>query len=208
MSNNKEQNTQKEYFNLHTTGVGYINRMRIVTPKKGDKFLAADIAAIRGNADDVDYTYFSTRFNGKAKTVIEDNLNAIKASNASDDGRVLISFIIADIYPQAFIYNKGKKQGEAGCNIYGRVIGIKSLKIDANVVYTTPKRNKVEQVETTPIVETPTTEVAQQDTATESPAEVSLSKDDADFEVRKAELKAKGYTWNNDKNVWVAPSAA
>ncbi len=85
--------------------------MRTVTPKKGDKFLAADVAAIRGSTDSIDYTYFSTRFNGNAKIVIEDNLDAIKDSNAKEDGKVLVSFIIADTYPQAFKYEKGKKQG-------------------------------------------------------------------------------------------------
>ena len=40
--------SEKTYFNLHITGLGYLNRIREVTPKKGESFLACDIAAING----------------------------------------------------------------------------------------------------------------------------------------------------------------
>ena len=33
--------TEKSYFDLHITGLGYLNRIREVKPKKGDAFLAA-----------------------------------------------------------------------------------------------------------------------------------------------------------------------
>ena len=32
--------TEKSYFDLHITGLGYLNRIREVKPKKGDAFLA------------------------------------------------------------------------------------------------------------------------------------------------------------------------
>lgn len=35
------------YFNLYTSGLGYLNRIREVTPKKGELFLCCDIAALR-----------------------------------------------------------------------------------------------------------------------------------------------------------------
>ena len=37
---------EKSYFDLHITGLGYLNRIREVKPKKGDSFLACDIAAL------------------------------------------------------------------------------------------------------------------------------------------------------------------
>src|SRR3546814_4854972 len=40
---------EKSYFDLHITGLGYLNRIRAVKPKNGDAFLACDIAAL--NAD-------------------------------------------------------------------------------------------------------------------------------------------------------------
>ncbi len=43
--------TEKSYFDLHITGLGYLNRIREVKPKKGDAFLACDIAALNGKLD-------------------------------------------------------------------------------------------------------------------------------------------------------------
>ena len=44
------------YFNLHISGLGYLNRIREVTPKKGDPFLCCDIAALRGEAGNAEHT--------------------------------------------------------------------------------------------------------------------------------------------------------
>lgn len=53
------------YFNLHTSGLGYLNRIREVTPKKGDPFLCCDIAALRGEASNAEHTWFDCRVSGK-----------------------------------------------------------------------------------------------------------------------------------------------
>ncbi len=44
------------YFNLYTSGLGYLNRIREVTPKKGEPFLCCDIAALRGEASNAEHT--------------------------------------------------------------------------------------------------------------------------------------------------------
>ena len=41
----------KQYFDLHTTGIGYLNLVREVTPKEGSPFLSITIAALRGSVD-------------------------------------------------------------------------------------------------------------------------------------------------------------
>jgi len=33
---------EKSYFDLHISGIGYLNRIREVKPKKGEPFLACD----------------------------------------------------------------------------------------------------------------------------------------------------------------------
>ena len=55
---------EKSYFDLHITGLGYLNRIREVKPKKGDSFLACDIAALNGPSDDVSYVRFDARVSG------------------------------------------------------------------------------------------------------------------------------------------------
>ena len=43
--------TQAQFFDLHTRGIGYLNRVREVTVKKGNPFMACTIAALRGDTD-------------------------------------------------------------------------------------------------------------------------------------------------------------
>lgn len=41
----QDQTSQKRYFDLITEGVGYLNRIRTVKPKKGHEYLACSIKA-------------------------------------------------------------------------------------------------------------------------------------------------------------------
>lgn len=52
------------YFNLHTSGIGYLNNIRKVTPKKGDEFLACRIAALVGESSNPEYRYFDCKVVG------------------------------------------------------------------------------------------------------------------------------------------------
>ena len=63
-------NQEAKYFDLLTTGLGYINRVREVTPEEGNPFLSVTLAALRGSADNAQYTHFECRVAGKqAKAV-------------------------------------------------------------------------------------------------------------------------------------------
>ena len=48
---------QVSYFDLFTTGVGYLNRVTEVTMEEGMPFLTVKIAALRGKAGNVKKTY-------------------------------------------------------------------------------------------------------------------------------------------------------
>lgn len=58
------QNSQQvKYFNLHTTGLGYLNNIRLVEPKKGTPFqkgkpfYSCDIAALVGDSSQPEYRF-------------------------------------------------------------------------------------------------------------------------------------------------------
>ncbi len=55
----------KEYFDLHTQGIGYLSRIREVAPKEGSPFLSVTVAALRGRVDNAQYTHFECRVSGK-----------------------------------------------------------------------------------------------------------------------------------------------
>ncbi|CAC9641334.1 DUF3577 domain-containing protein [bacterium endosymbiont of Bathymodiolus sp. 5 South] len=208
------QENKTVYFDLHATGVGYINRAREVSPENGDTFFACDISAMRGNTDKgVKYTKFSVRVVGnKAKEVFTQHLQAMQQK----DAKVIVSFVIGDIQPASYSYvDKISKETKAGCSIDGRLIAIKSLKINGEIVFKQDRKNVVEgevaeedqEVKTDTTTETEqvssVTDASKVDVATgELAQEVTLDPMAKDFNERKAELKELGYAWNSEKKVW------
>ncbi|VEA48535.1 Periplasmic protein TonB [Salmonella enterica subsp. arizonae] len=99
-------NTERKYFDLHTRGIGYVNRLRTVTPKRGNPFTAYTIAALRGTTDEPEYTYIDVRvYNEKAVELLESCQDALGKKQ-----RVLIGFNIGDIYPSVLPMRKGIKK--------------------------------------------------------------------------------------------------
>lgn len=122
---------EHKYFDLHTRGIGYVNRLRTVTPKKAKPFLACTIAALRGSTDEPEYTYIDVRvYSDRAVELLESCQDALARKD-----RVLISFNIGDIYPECFTYEKGEKKGQSGCGLKGRLIKITLIKINGHEVY-------------------------------------------------------------------------
>ena len=225
------------FFDLHTTGVAYLNRFREVKPNaaKGNKFkpfCSVGLGALRGSSEDVEYTNFDTVISGKdAKELLTKYQKQINDQTV----KVLAGFVIGDIFPQTYVTkNKETKEEETRCGIKGRLLRIKFLKIDGEMVYKyekpatedheeTDKQAQPEQSEKTPAKE-PAPEKAKgpevesnvdeaQATDTEDcPFDeqlgntVSLSQDDPDFDKKKDWLKAQGYKWNTKQKCWELPT--
>ena len=93
----------ERYFDLFTTGVGYLNRIREMTSQEGDPFVVVSIAALRGGGDNVRYTYFDGRVSGQPAHA---QVRQLMDSVANGD-RVLVRFRIFDLYPNTFKYQRG-----------------------------------------------------------------------------------------------------
>lgn len=123
--------TERHYFDLHTRGIGYVNRLRTVTPKKGKPFLACTLAALRGTTDEPEYTYIDVRvYNERSAELLEGCQEALARKD-----KVLIAFNVGDIYPECFTYEKGEKKGQCGCGLKGRLIKISLIKINGHEVW-------------------------------------------------------------------------
>lgn len=123
--------TEKSFFDLHVTGLGYLNRIREVTPRKGDPFLACDIAALNGPSDDPEYRYFDVRVSGmEAQHLVRRCMEAVEAKK-----KVLIGFRLGDLWTDLFTYTKGKRAGETGVSLKARLLYVGWIKIDGNTVY-------------------------------------------------------------------------
>ena len=123
--------SEKSYFDLHITGLGYLNRIREVQPRKGDAFLACDIAALNGPSDSPDYRRFDVRVSGsEAQHLIRRCQQAVEAER-----KVLIGFRLGDLWADTFTYNKGKRAGEQGVSLKARLLFVSWIKVDGQLVY-------------------------------------------------------------------------
>ena len=121
---------QPSFFDLHVEGVGYLNRVRTVRPKKGQEFLACTISAMRGAAKQVEYTKFDCRVSGaQAKYIVQFLEPWVVAKKP-----VIIGFKLGDIYPEVFTYEKGDRKGQQGVSIKGRLLKVKFAKVDGQAV--------------------------------------------------------------------------
>lgn len=210
--------TEIKYFDLHITGIGYLNRFRQVKPKQGQSFYSCTIAALRGNTDNTLYTYLDVRI------VNEDALNVLLncMDETDKDSKVLAGFKIGDIYPETFTYQSGTKQGQTGVMLKGRLIKLNWLKINNELVYEPQTSSAVEQQSDRQIsqsdnqpqnaVNNATNSVADADKASVQEqnklSEVFLSKEDPEFMAKKESLKQQGYRWNNERKSWQKSLAA
>lgn len=137
------QAAQSEYFNLHTSGIGYLNRIRWVDVKgrgrRSEPFLACAIAALRGSSDSVEYTYFDLRVSGEEAIKLIDNMQ----ETVNRGAKVVVSFRVGDIYPHLYeraVKVNGQPTGktEPAVLLKGRLLVINSISVDGEKVYERP----------------------------------------------------------------------
>ena len=119
-----------QYFDLHTTGIGYLNRIREVTPKEGQPFLSVTIAALRGRVDNAQYTHFECRVAGRqAQEIIRQVEPALGGKL-----KVLIGFTLSDLHAETFTFKQGERAGETGVSLKARLLRIGWAKVDGEPI--------------------------------------------------------------------------
>lgn len=155
--------SDETYFDLHITGLGYLNRIREVNLKKGESFLACDIAALNGPTDGPEYRRFDVRVTGEeAKDLVRRCAKAVESER-----KVLVGFRLGDPWVDTFTYSKGINKGQFGVSFKARLLLLNWIKIDGVVVH---KREPVTQDNTVPEdsklpADSPSEPVAQAETA-------------------------------------------
>ncbi len=119
------------YFDLHTQGLGYLNRIREVTPSRGNAFLACTIAALNGPTETPEYRYFDVIVYGaEAQQLVN------RYASAVDQGhKVLMGFRLGDLWTDLFRYSRGDKAGKTGVSLKARLLFISWIKINGELVY-------------------------------------------------------------------------
>lgn len=137
--------TDNQFFDLHITGVGYVNRIRKITPKRGDAFWACDISALNGPANDVEYRRFDCRVSGAEAEKLVKKFAATVADRkekGANEPKILIGFKLGDLYPDLFTRTKGDRAGETAVSLKARLLFVNWAKVDGDKVYEAPRRDE------------------------------------------------------------------
>lgn len=140
---------EKEHFDLHTKGCGYLGRVRWVKPRGGGRraepFLACAINAVHGSVTEPAYTYFDLRVVGVECAELVERFK----QDVQNDRKVFVSFRVGDIYPH--LYYADVKDSETGAPgkeprviIKGRLLLLTHVKVDGQTVYERPKTTDVQ----------------------------------------------------------------
>ncbi|KTS74648.1 hypothetical protein NS274_18860 [Pseudomonas oryzihabitans] len=125
------QANESKYFDLHTSGIGYLSRVREVPVRKAKPFLAVTVAALCGSKDDVEYRYIDCNVVGaEAEKLVRRCIEAVNAEK-----KVLVSFRIGDCWADPFTYSSGPKKGTPGASLKGRLLYIGWIKVEGETVY-------------------------------------------------------------------------
>ena len=125
--NDSQNNPEKpRFFDLDINGIGYLNRVREITPENGNPFLNVNIAAIRGPADNVRHTYFDCVVSGgEAKALVRQLMPAVAA-----DMKVLVGFHLSDLQAETFTFQTGNRNGTTGISLKSRLLRLKWIKVE------------------------------------------------------------------------------
>lgn len=118
-------------FDLIIEGVGYLNRIRAVTPKKGPAYTACTVNAMMGTADSVEYVSIDCRIVGKQALAAVQLLKADVAAKR----KVIIGFRAGDPKPEFYEY-KDQTTGEAknASGLKARLLQLTFAKVDGQKV--------------------------------------------------------------------------
>ena len=127
MSSTKTATHEKpKYFDLDIHGIGYLNRVRDVTPENGIPFLSVTIAALRGPADNVQHTHFECVVVGEeAKDLVRQLMPAVEA-----DLKVLVGFHLSDLQAESFTFKNGDRTGTTGISLKSRLLRFHWIKVE------------------------------------------------------------------------------
>jgi hypothetical protein len=202
-----------EYFDLITSGLGYLNRSREVIPKKGPVYESVSIAALRGNSDNPSYSYFDCRVVGAdAIEFVKTHRDAIN----DRDTKVLVSFNVGDGEGGSFELTKGEHKGERRHLIKARLLKITWAKVgdveldmsEGEQAASTPSEGDAEAKSASNIQAADTTDTGGAESWEDTLGEtVKLDKNDPDFMSKKSLLKERGYRWVGANQQWMLKAA-
>ena len=212
----------KSHYDTSFKGLCYVNRVRMVTPAKSDPYRAVTLSvksgkrvSTEGKGDKPEFTIpLDCKVVSAQAQMIFDQ---ILEQHWDEENPPVISaaFDVGDIYPDAYVGTRGKNAGQTVQVLKGRLLKLHDVYVNGERIDAPTEAGDVGNADTP-------AEAQQEDTPREGesipadaaageslsfPSVVRLSKEDPDFEERKAQLKAEGYHWNGEEKAWYRAAA-
>lgn len=191
--NNSTQTAEQtsEYFDLHVSAFGYLNRFREVTIRQ-NTFCSITVAALHGKKDKVEYTWFDVIIRNKEVcALLKEYIDQIN----NKDIKVLASVTLSDIYAETF--------GEpAKATIKGRLIDLKMLSVAGKTVFNSKPVEPEQSVdsEMNQVISDLSDSDQYHDEIIRS---VRLDPSIEFYEAQKQDLMSQGYVFDSKQGIWV-----
>lgn len=195
-----ENTNENPYFDLITSGIGYLNRSRTVKPSQGSPYECVSIAALRGRSDSPQYSYFDCRVVGEQALLF---VASVKENINDRDTKVLVRFNVGDGEATSYELTQGEQKGQRRHNIKARLLKITWAKVGDQVI----DLGMADEEATPQPTETDAQQPPAKDTQPRSWKDtlgdvVKVSDDDPYFDRKTAYLEAQGYQWHSERQEW------
>ena len=140
------QTAQPKAYNLHTVGMGFVNRLRFVKPEgKGKGYWCVSIGALYGVEDEngrSESSLFDLRVVGKLAIQSMQTLQA-----AFNEGKkIFVEFKAGDTRSEHYQYKNGERAGQWGSCIKGTLLQLRKAWVNGELVIDTSQQPDLEEV--------------------------------------------------------------
>ena len=132
------QNKDQSFYDLHINGIGFLDRIRMVTSKNGNPFMAVTVGlqdgeVLKGDYSKVSTTYLDCRVYGsRAFNILNDHVLQGNVDQANTVIRAVVK--TGGLDAEMFTYAQGPKQGQNGVSLKSRLLQITHLYIAGDAV--------------------------------------------------------------------------
>ena len=131
---------QPKAYNLHTVGMGFVNRLRFVKPEgKGKGYWCVAIGALYGVEDEnrrCESSLFDLRVVGK---VAMESVQALQAA-FNEGKKIFVEFKAGDSRAEHYQYKNGQRAGQWGSCIKGTLLQLRKAWVNGELVIDTSQQ--------------------------------------------------------------------
>lgn len=195
--------------NVILSGIGFMNRIREVTPPNGAPYLACEMNLQHGVGKNTEDVRLNCNVKGsRANQIIRKHFTDASGTVTTPKAPVKATVTCGGLKADTFVYKQGRRKGETGVSLRSSLLTIQWLKIGNEIVELESDGDHGDRTENaTSQPAQPSTDgkpaFAEMRDEYKRNGCIALSKDHPEFEERKEFLRDNDFRWDRKKSVWV-----